>query len=81
MVKNTIYFPEGRTILNSCHFKVTNTIYFSQCAILNCDTFATVFLFFRVVTLFPRKLDHPFYFYLSRTCGSSVVTPSVISLV
>ena len=26
-----LYFPEETTILNSCHFIVTNTIYFSQC--------------------------------------------------
>ena len=25
-----LYFPDGTTILNSCHFIVTNTIYFSQ---------------------------------------------------
>ena len=28
-----LYLPEGITILNSCHFIVTNTIYFSQCSI------------------------------------------------
>ena len=30
-----LYFPEGTTVLNICHFIVTNTIYFSQCIYMN----------------------------------------------